>query len=63
MEKSQSKNRLKRQQIDELLKTLKSRFEKNPQRHLGVSWEDILKNLHENHEKLWSLNEMEITGG
>lgn len=63
MEKSQSKNRLKRQQIDELLKTLKSRFEKNPQRHLGISWEDILKNLHENHEKLWSLNEMEITGG
>lgn len=63
MEKSQSKNRLKRQQIDELVKTLKSRFVKNPQRHLGVSWEDILKNLDENHEKLWSLNEMEITGG
>ncbi|HWB24439.1 MAG TPA: DUF4256 domain-containing protein [Chitinophagaceae bacterium] len=47
----------------ELLETLKGRFEKNMQRHKGLKWAEILAKLEANADKLWSLNEMEITGG
>ena len=48
---------------DELLKTLKNRFEKNPERHKGIDWEKVQSKLQSNPEKLWSINEMEKTGG
>lgn len=50
------------QQTD-LLKTLKSRFEKNTNRHPGINWADVAARLSTNPAKLWSLNEMERTGG
>ena len=50
-------------QREELLRTLKARFEKNLHRHQGLEWAKIQAKLEENAEKLWSLNEMEITGG
>jgi len=46
-----------------LLKTLKARFEKNMQRHKGIAWEKVQAKLEANSEKLWSVNEMEETGG
>lgn len=48
---------------EELLKILKTRFEKNMNRHIELDWSDIQVKLESNVEKLWSLNEMEITGG
>src|SRR4051794_30092431 len=48
---------------DELLGALKARFEKNMKRHKGLDWAKIEAKLQANTEKLWSLNEMEITGG
>ena len=50
-------------QIQELLKTLKARFEKNSNRHKGLAWADIQAKLEANADKLWSLHEMERTGG
>ena len=50
-------------QAEELLKILKSRFEKNMVRHPGLTWEVVQERLNANREKLWSLNEMERTGG
>lgn len=47
----------------ELLQILKTRFEKNPNRHDKIKWEDVQKKLESNPEKLWSLNEMERTEG
>jgi Protein of unknown function (DUF4256) len=47
----------------ELLNTLKARFEKNKSRHKGVEWATVQAKLESNTEKLWSLNEMERTGG
>ncbi len=49
-------------QGEELLSALKARFEKNMNRHTGLEWAKIAK-LEANTEKLWSLNEMERTGG
>jgi hypothetical protein len=49
------------QETEELLNTLKNRFEKNPVRHKGLEWSKIEAKL--SPEKLWSLNEMEKTGG
>ena len=46
-----------------LLTTLKSRFEKNPNRHQGLDWTKVQARLEDNPEKLWSLAEMERTGG
>ena len=46
-----------------LLSTLKLRFEKNVKRHKGIEWADVQAKLEKNPEKLWSLNEMEISGG
>jgi hypothetical protein len=50
-------------QLAELLRTLKTRFEKNINRHKGVAWAEVQAKLEANTEKLWSLNEMERTGG
>ena len=47
----------------ELLRTLKARFEKNKNRHKGIEWAKVQAKLETNAEKLWSLDEMEITGG
>ena len=47
----------------DLLGTLKARFEKNMNRHKGLAWANIQAKLEANREKLWSLNEMERTGG
>ena len=48
---------------EELLSILKTRFEKNMKRHKGLEWTTVQKRLVDNNEKLWSLNEMERTGG
>lgn len=48
---------------EELFKTLKARFEKNMARHKGLEWANVQAKLEANPEKLWSLNEMEETGG
>lgn len=56
-------NTLPASQNKELLGLLKSRFEKNPARHKGIQWEPIAAKLEANPEKLWVLNEMEVTGG
>ena len=50
-------------QREELLETLKSRFEKNMNRHKGIKWSDVEARLEKKVESLWSLNEMETTGG
>jgi len=50
-------------QREELLNTLKARFEKNMNRHKGLEWAKVQAKLEANTEKLWSLNEMERTGG
>lgn len=51
------------EQCQELLRTLKIRFEKNMNRHKGLEWVKVQAKLEANSEKLWSLNEMERTGG
>lgn len=51
------------EQREELLRTLKTRFEKNPRRHKGVEWAKVQAKLEANTEKLRSLHEMEKTGG
>jgi hypothetical protein len=48
---------------EELLKTLRSRFEKHMRRHEGLEWANIQAKLEANAEKLWCLDEMERTGG
>ncbi len=48
---------------EELLKALKARFEKNMNRHKGLEWAKVQAKLEVSAEKLWSLNEMERTGG
>src|SRR5688572_1032206 len=58
-----SKKKLSPEQLEELLKTLKARFEKNMNRHKGLEWAKVQARLEANTEKLWSLNEMEKTGG
>jgi len=51
------------EQREELLRALKVRFEKNMNRHQGLEWVKLQAKLEANSEKLWSLNEMERTGG
>lgn len=60
---SGNKRVLTLKQSEELLKTLKSRFENNMNRHKGLDWKKVLTKLETGPEKLWSLNEMEKTGG
>jgi hypothetical protein len=57
------KNELSPEQRKELLETLKVRFEKNMNRHKSVEWTKVQAKLETNPEKLWSLGEMERTGG
>lgn len=57
------KNKLSISQSQQLLDVLKSRFEKNKQRHPKIEWENVKKKLTANPTKLFSLNEMEKTGG
>ncbi|AKO92176.1 DUF4256 domain-containing protein [Priestia filamentosa] len=57
------KKGLSQEQTAELLTVLKDRFEKNMNRHKGIEWAKIQAKLDENTEKIWSLNEMERTGG
>jgi hypothetical protein len=58
-----NKKELAPKQSEELLKALKARFEKNMNRHKGLEWANVQARLEANTEKLWSLNEMETTGG
>ena len=55
--------KLSSEQREELLKTLKARFEKNMNRHKGLEWGKVQAKLEADAKKLWSLNEMESTGG
>src|SRR4051794_32753394 len=57
------KKKLRPEQREELLRTLKARFEKNMNRHKGLDWTKVQAKLEAHTEKLWSLNEMETTGG
>ena len=54
---------LSNKQREELLKTLQSRFEKNMKRHQGMAWAPVRARLEADSGKLWSLSEMEKTGG
>ncbi|MGM7637194.1 DUF4256 domain-containing protein [Bacillus sp. Hm123] len=58
-----NKKELSLEQLEELLKALQDRFEKNMHRHQGLEWAKIQEKLEANTEKLWSLNEMETTAG
>ncbi len=58
-----SKKKLSTEQREELLKTLRVRFEKNMDRHEGLEWAKVRAKLDPEEKKLWSLHEMEKTGG
>lgn len=60
---SSNKRKLAASQAEELLGILKTRFEKNMKRHKGVEWAQVQARLEGSAEKMWSLNEMEMTGG
>jgi hypothetical protein len=57
------KKELSATQLKELFDTLKTRFDKNMNRHKGLEWAKVQARLEANPAKLWSLNEMEISGG
>ncbi|MRG44753.1 DUF4256 family protein [Chitinophaga sp. SYP-B3965] len=57
------KKKLSPEQRKELLTALKARFEKNMGRHKGITWDKVQAKLEDHADKLWSLNEMESTGG
>ena len=57
------KQDLSPEQSEDLLKTLKARFEKNMNRHKSLEWANVQARLEANPQKLWSLREMERTGG
>ena len=56
-------NAITAKQRGSLLETLKTRFDSNQQRHPGLKWADVQKRLESNDAKLWSLGEMEASGG
>ncbi|MEP7095969.1 MAG: DUF4256 domain-containing protein, partial [Flavobacterium sp.] len=58
-----NKKELSAEESTALLNTLKTRFEKNRNRHIDLEWSKVQVKLEANSAKLWSLNEMEITGG
>ena len=60
---TENRKELSPEQRKELLNELKLRFEKNMNRHSGLEWFEVQDRLEANSEKLWSLNEMEKTGG
>jgi hypothetical protein len=57
------KRKMSPEQCEEIIGILKARFEKNMNRHKGLEWAKVQAKLETNTEKLWSLNEMERTGG
>ncbi|HLW36654.1 MAG TPA: DUF4256 domain-containing protein [Chthoniobacterales bacterium] len=63
MKDAKGKKELSLKQRDELLGTLKTRFEKNMNRHKALEWAKVKAKLEANPQKQWSLNEMEKTGG
>ena len=63
MEKTKANKKLSPEQREDLLRTLKARFEKNMNRHKGLEWAKVQAKLEAQAEKLWSLHEMEATGG
>ncbi len=68
MKNNPNKKQLTLDQMHELLGTLKTRFEKNMNRHKGLAWPNVMTKLEtlsekQKNEKLWSLNEMEASGG
>lgn len=63
MNKKATSKELSPKHREELLAVLKARFEKNMKRHKGISWADVQSRLEAATEKLWSLHEMERTGG
>jgi hypothetical protein len=63
MSTNKTKRELSTEQCDEMLRGLKARLEKNPNRHKGIEWSKVQSRLEANNDKLWSLNEMVQTGG
>ena len=63
MKAVETKKELSPNQHEELLRALKARFERNMGRHKGLEWAKVKAKLEANAEKLWSLSEMENTGG
>ncbi|MBL8153784.1 MAG: DUF4256 domain-containing protein [Anaerolineae bacterium] len=63
LHRKKSKMELSAEQREKLFKTLKARFEKHMNRHKGVEWANVQARLESNPAKLWSLHEMERTGG
>jgi len=63
MKGAKTKKELSTEQREELLRALQARFEKNMNRHEGLEWAKVKAKLEANPEKLWSLGEMERTGG
>ena len=61
--KKEDKKVLSKEQVDVLLTVIQGRFEKNMNRHEGIEWDKIQARLEKNPEKLWSLHQMEETGG
>jgi len=59
----ENKKELSAEQREELLNLLKARFEKNMNRHKGIEWAKVQAKLEADTKKMWSLNEMEVTGG
>jgi hypothetical protein len=57
------KEKLSPDEVDKLLRILNTRFEKNMNRHKYIEWHQVQRKLEANLDKLWSLNEMERTGG
>jgi hypothetical protein len=58
-----NKKELSPEQRDELLRILKNRYEKNMNRHNGIEWAKVNEKIENNSKNLWSINEMERTGG
>ena len=63
MSTKRNSKELSPQQREELLSTLKTRFEKNMHRHKGLSWAKVQTRLEASADKLWSLHEMDASGG
>jgi Protein of unknown function (DUF4256) len=63
MSKTKNGKKLSSTQAADLLKILKDRFEKNVNRHKGLKWDTVLAKLENHPDKIWTLNEMESTGG
>ena len=63
MKNKGNKKKLSQEQAEELFSVLKTRFEKNMKRHKDIKWDKVQERLEDDNDKLWSLNEMENTGG